>query len=70
MLEWEEKMSDIKILLYRPLPYREGNKVIKTYVEYFVDRVGNEADITYVDYLDKKGKLNEKFVMYIKWRKR
>lgn len=64
------RVSEVKIVPYRPLPFRDGNKVVERYTEPFTDRIGNEAEITYVDYLDKKGKLNERFVMYIKWRKK
>ena len=56
------------IVPYHTLPYREGNKVLRKYVEDFEDSVGNKANITYVDYEDKKGKLVEKFCLYIKWK--
>jgi len=57
-----------QITPYRPLPYRSGNKVIQEYTELTDCGGGFMADITYVDFIDKNSKLNEKFVMYIKWR--
>lgn len=63
-------MDDLdNITPYYPLPYRKGNKVIRKYEEPFEDSAGNKADITYVDYEDKKGKLVQRFCLYIKWRK-
>ena len=53
----------MKIKPYVPLPYR--NKVVKKYDKPFVDAVGNEAIITYVD---KKKVLIEGYVMYIEWK--
>ena len=35
--------------------------------EEFVDKVGNRAIITYIDYEDKKGKVFERIVRYVKW---
>ena len=62
-------MKEKKIVPYYPLPYRPGtgNKVIRKYEEDFVDKAGNTAIITYVDYTDKKGRLVEKFVLHVKW---
>lgn len=57
-----------KIRPYLPTPYRDGCKIIKTYTLPFEDSVGNKADITYIDYTDKKGKLHEAHIMYVKWR--
>lgn len=54
---------------YIPIPYRKGNKFLKKYEKPFVDRVGNRAMITCIDYIDKKGKLVEEYVFCIKWEK-
>tara|TARA_R110000851_G_scaffold72413_21_gene160502 strand:- start:1752 stop:1961 length:210 start_codon:yes stop_codon:yes gene_type:complete len=56
-----------EITPYYPEPYRSGNKVVSSYDLPFTDRAGNNAMITYVDYINKKGKLIEKYVMFIKW---
>lgn len=50
-----------------PFFLRDGNKIIKQYEEEFVDKVGNRAIITYIDYEDKKGKVFERIVRYVKW---
>ena len=52
---------------YIPIPYRKGNKFLKKYENPFVDRAGNRAMITYMDYIDKKGKLVEGYVFCVKW---
>lgn len=52
---------------YIPFFLRDGNKIIKQYEEEFVDKVGNRAIITYIDYEDKKGKVFERIVRYVKW---
>jgi hypothetical protein len=57
----------IKKDCYRPIPYREGNRVVNKYVEELVTKLGFIAEITYVDYKDKKNRLNERFVMFVKW---
>lgn len=53
---------------YRPIPYRPGNKVIRVYDEDFHDGVGHYAIITKADYKDKKGRVVEGFVLFVKWR--
>ena len=54
-----------------PLPYRKEdnvyNTVVNTYTELFWDTIGNMAEVTYVDYIDKKGKLNEHYPLRYKW---
>ena len=62
-------MKEKEIVPYHPLPYRPGNKVVRTYVKHMKTKSGFEADITYADFRDKKNKLNEGFVLYVKWRK-
>ena len=52
---------------FLPIPYKNGNTVLKKYDLPFVDRVGNKAIITYVDFKDRKNKVTEKYVMHIKW---
>lgn len=53
--------------VYKPVPYRDGTKIIKKYTEPFTDRSGNNAVLTKVDYLDKKNKINEGYVLHVKW---
>lgn len=48
-------------------PFKAGNTVIRRYEEEFTDEIGNIAIKTYVDFKDKKGKLNERFLLYVKW---
>jgi hypothetical protein len=60
-------MKEKKIIPYKPLPFRDGNKIVKKYTERFEDRVGNTGTYTKVDYYDKKGKLNDGYVLYVKW---
>lgn len=62
-----KKIKKKEVIPYNPIPYRKGCTVIKKYVLPFEDKAGNKADITYVDYKDKKGKLIEKYTLYIKW---
>lgn len=57
-----------KVEPFIPLPFRKGCKIIKKYEEDFVDAVGNEAVITYCDFIDQKNKLQERFTLYIKWK--
>ena len=57
---------------YYPLPFRKtdgvNNTVINTYIEEFTDAVGNIADVTYVDYKDKDGKIKTKYPLRYKWK--
>lgn len=54
-----------------PLPFRKEdgvfNTVIKEWVERFEDAIGNVAEVTYVDYIDKKGKTVERYPLRYKW---
>ena len=52
--------------MYTPIPYRNPNKVVKIYKEFYTDGK-NESIITYVDYIDKKNRLIEGYVMFVKW---
>lgn len=54
--------------VYKPIPYRDGNVVVNKYVKREVMRGGFVADVTYVDFKDKKNRLNESYVMFVKWR--
>ena len=54
---------------YKPLPYRDGNTVLKKYCVKFVDPVGNKADIIKVDYKTNKGKIVEGFTLHVVWDK-
>ena len=53
--------------MYTPIPFRKPNKIVKKYTEPFEDLVGNKAIITCVDYIDKKKKIVENYVLYVKW---
>ncbi len=50
-------------------PFKSGNTIIRRYEEWFEDIVGNTSVSTYVDFKDKKGKLNERFLLYVNWMK-
>lgn len=58
---------------HHPYPFRKdkGNKIVREpYKEPFIDRMGNKATVTYVDYTHtRKGKtkLYERYVLYVKW---
>jgi len=52
---------------YKPQPYKDGNTVVKLYDEPFTDQMGNKAMITKCDFLDKKQKLTEGYVLHVKW---
>ncbi len=49
-------------------PFKSGNTIVNKYEEFFEDNVGNAAIKTYVDFKDKKGKLNERFLLYVNWQ--
>lgn len=48
-------------------PFRKGCTIISIYEEDFVDRVGNKAVITKVDFFDKQGKEVLGYTLYVKW---
>lgn len=54
-----------------PLPYRKEDGVYNTvtaiWTEPFEDSVGNRAEVTYVDYMDKKGKTIKRYPLRFKW---
>ena len=60
-------MRESKIGPYRPIPFRDGNVVTRRYTSRFMDRVGNAAIITKVDYITSKSKLIEGYILYVKW---
>ena len=45
-----------------------GNTVVRYWETDFVDRVGNAAVLTHVEYKDKKGKIHE-CIIRVKWSK-
>ena len=53
---------------YHPVPYREGNDIIRLFDIDYCDPIGNKAIITKADYTDKKGKLIENYTLFIKWK--
>jgi len=57
----------LKNKAYKPLPYRDGNRVVNEYVEHFQTKLGFRGIITLVDYTDKKNKLHERFTMFVRW---
>ena len=61
--------KQVKIKPYTPLPFRDGNKIVKRYVVDFVDRIGNRAIITKLDYTNNKGKLIEDYTLFVRWIK-
>jgi hypothetical protein len=62
----EKKMKN-KLKPYTPLPYRQGNKVIREYKERFDDGAGHTGSCNLVDYITSKGKLIEGFTMQVIW---
>lgn len=59
-------MRVIKIVPYVPYYLAEGNVVLKSWKEPFVDRAGNRAEITKVEVVTKKGKLVE-YTIQVRW---
>lgn len=55
---------------YIPTPFRPGYKILRKYTEQFEDRVGNKAELTLIDYVDKKGKEVLRYVFTIKWEEK
>ena len=55
-----------KIVPHVPIYKRDGNVVVLYRESPFIDRMGNEATITSVEYKDKKGKLHE-LVIKVEW---
>ncbi len=53
---------------YVPIPYRKPNRVICEYTKAFDDGAGHRADVTYLIYVDKKGKVMDEFTMYVRWK--
>lgn len=54
-----------KIKPYKPLPYRDGNTIIKYYEVEETDHLGFKKLLKCCDFLDKKKKLNEKYVLKV-----
>jgi hypothetical protein len=52
---------------YLPIPFRAGNKLIKKYTEPYTARGGYRANVTYADYIDKKGLTVIGSILYISW---
>lgn len=64
-----KKKKEKEIIPHIIEPFRAGNTIIRKYEEFFEDKVGNSSINTYVDFKDKKGKLNERFLLYVNWIK-
>lgn len=64
--ELSRSTSIKKIVPHIPYYMADGNKVIKKWKEYFVNRCGNEAVLTKVEFKSKSGKLNEA-VIQVDW---
>jgi hypothetical protein len=57
-----------KVIPHVPYYMADGNRVVHEWKEEFVDRAGNKATITKVEFITKKGKLNET-VIRVNWEK-
>lgn len=66
-LAMTKKSNEQEVTPYKPYPYQDGNKVIRTYTEEFMDSVGNTATITKCDFTNKKGKLQEGYDLHVSW---
>lgn len=51
-----------------PVPYRKGNKIVKEYRKPFTDSIGNKSTEVYVDFLDKKGQVQEGYLLRVERR--
>jgi hypothetical protein len=60
--------KEIKKIPYKPMPFRDGHKLIRLFEEDFVDKIGNQAVITKADFFDKKGKEVLGYTLYVKWK--
>jgi hypothetical protein len=60
-------MGVVKIIPHIPYYLADGNTLIKKWKEEFIDRLGNEATLTKVEFVTKKGKLNEA-VIQVLWK--
>lgn len=56
-----------KIVPYIPFYKQAGCKVVRDWETYFVDRNGNEAILTHIEYLDKKQKPHE-VIIKVRWK--
>ena len=57
-----------KIIPHVPFYKADGNTVVREWEEEFEDRCGNRATLIKVEFITKKGKLNET-VIRVKWEK-
>lgn len=57
-----------KIVPHIPFYKADGNAVLREWNEDFVDRVGNKAILTMVEFVTKKGKMNIATIR-VKWEK-
>lgn len=60
-------MGVAKITPHIPYYLADGNTLVKKWKEEYTDRLGNEATLTKVEFLTKKGKLNEAVVQVL-WK--
>lgn len=61
-------MRIVKIIPHIPFYKADGNVVLREWTEDFVDRVGNKAILTMVEFITKKGKMNVATIR-VKWEK-
>lgn len=61
-------MRIVKTIPHIPFYKAEGNVVLREWTEDFVDRVGNKAILTMVEFITKKGKMNIATIR-VKWEK-
>ena len=54
---------------YRPIPYRQGCKILAKWDEDFDDGEGHTAIVTKVNYINPKGKTIKGYILYTKWNK-
>jgi len=52
--------------LHIPTPFKPGHKIVRRYIEK-LKTSGFKADVTKIDYCDKKGKLIEGFTLMVDW---
>ena len=54
--------------VYIPIWKRKGNTLLREYTEFCDFGNGNTADVTFVDYINKKGELQERVTKIVKWK--
>lgn len=61
------QQEEVKVTPHIPYFCREGNVIVEQWEEAFDDGHGHTGVMTMLKYKDKKGKVSEPVMRYIKW---